>query len=208
MLNVARQFIIRLFPIFFAGAASILFIMHRVPLPTLTMIEPGFSTCHLPCWAGVTLYETGFRDSVKIITANLPNWDVSVQGTNAQYGFYANQDQKQVGGVVYEDRGSVGRMRLDMIFPLRYLLDTLGRPYCVRANHLSSIDVDVVLVYWRLGDSAAVGVMKLDPPERWSPGVSIESLLILSSYEECSLFDAQPWRGFARLWHYQTNNVD
>jgi hypothetical protein len=205
----ARQFMMRALPVFAASIVSILLITHNRALPALnTSGEPGFATCDLPCWAGVMPALTPFREALKIITANLPGWSLNVQASNAQIGFYGSLDEDRIGGVIYEDRGSVGRIRLDVNFPLWYLIEVLGSPYCVRANHLSSINLNVVLVYWRLGNMSVTGVVTLNPLEKWYPGTQTEALLMMTSYEQCALIDAHPWMGFARLWLYQTESAN
>lgn len=206
MFNIARLVTIRILPFFFAGIASILLIGHSTPR-IVTGGEPGFSTCRLPCWAGVVPHKTAFRDALKIVTANLPGWSLDAQSNNAQISFYGKQGENQIAGAIYEDRSLVGRIRLDIAFPLWYLIEELGRPSCVRAIDLPSPDVHIVVVYWRAADIAVMGIIGLESSEKWYPGARTQTLLTTTS-NECMLPDSLPWRGFARLWSYQTDEVD
>jgi hypothetical protein len=208
MLNFARLVTIRILPFFLVSIVSILLITHSSPPPSIvTSGEPGFSACRLPCWAGLLPQKTAFRDALKIITTNLPGWNLDVQANNAQMTFTGSHGEKRIGGIIYEDRSLVGRIRLDVAFPLWYLIEEFGRPYCVRVNYLSSLDADVVVIYWRLADMFVMAIIILEQSEKWYPGTRIETLLTISS-NECTLLDARPWEGFARLWRYQTDYLD
>lgn len=209
MLNFVRLFIIRILSVFCVSLASILFIAHSSPPPSIaTDGDPGFSSCHLPCWAGVTPYETAFQDALNTITTNLPGWSLDVQGNNSQFTFYSNHMTSAIGGMIYEDRGLVGRIWLDVSFPLWYLIEEFGKPYCVRANHLAPRNEDVVVVYWHLGDMSLAGIVNLEPSDEWFPGVLAEAILVIPSNEQCTLIDAFPWMGFAPLRMYQTEYMD
>lgn len=206
MLIFAWRLMIRILPISFAGILPLLLVIHHTPAPTLTTSgRPGFSTCHLPCWAGISLSETPFREAIKIISANLPGWSLDIQASNTDISFLGQNQADQIGGAIYEDRTRVGQIRLDVSFPLWLLIEEFGTPYCVRSTRLPALKVEVVLVYWRLGDTAAVGVMTLKSFQKWYPGIQAETLILMRSYEQCTLIDAYPWRGFARLWTYQTD---
>jgi hypothetical protein len=199
----------RIWPVFCASVVSILLVNHaNQPPGIINSGQPGFSICHLPCWAGVTPYETAFSEALKIITANLPGWSLNIQANNAQVSFSGQHSESRIDGIIDENRGLVGRMRLDVALPLGYFIEELGKPYCVRANHLTSIDVDVVVIYWHLGDKSVMGITTLNSSEKWYPGVIMEALVMLVSDEQCSLGDALPWMGFARLWRYQTDYWD
>ncbi len=209
MFNFARLFTVRILSMFLAGIGSILLITHSSPPPSIVISgEPGFSACHLPCWAGITPHETVFKEALRNINASLPGWSLDVQRNNTQITFYGNHGENQIAGVIYEDRTFVGRIRLDVAMPVGYLIEELGRPYCVRTNYLSTLNENVVVVYWRLADATVMGIIRLDPLEDWYPGALTETLLVLTSNEECTLIDALPWVGFARLWLYQTDFTD
>jgi hypothetical protein len=209
MLNLAWQVIFRLLAILVISISLILLIAQRGQPPSLAKSDqPGFSTCRLPCWAGVMLHQTAFRNALKTVTSNLPGLSLDIQATNAQITFITQGGKSQIAGVIYEDRGTVGSLRLDVTFPLWYLIEEFGRPYCVRANHLSLVDVNVIVIYWRLGDMTVIGVVTLDPEEKWYAGVQVETLLTMTSEDQCALVDAHPWMGFAALWLYDTGYSD
>lgn len=162
---------------------------------------PGFSACDLPCWAGVVPGQTAFDQAAAQVSAYLSPREVLFRTSGDRLAFEAGTGP-EVSGALYDDRGLVGSIRLEVGFPLWALMKTLGAPGCVLASPLSGGQASLAL-FWDVGQGAQAAALAVLPAEAgaWHPGTPIRTLLLLSA-SGCRDHGALTWTGFAPLWRY------
>lgn len=170
-----------------------------LPAPPLSR-PPGFDACALPCWAGVVPGETPFTQAPERVSAHV-GADVAFRTTGDRL-FFEIGPGPDLTGALYNDRGRVGSMRLEVGFPLWALMQTLGTPRCALAGALSGGQARVA-VYWDAEPGAQVaGLAVLNEADAWHPGTPTRTLLVLRDSDSCRDTGAAPWTGFAPLWRY------
>lgn len=175
------------------------------PRPVPPLDAPGFEACALPCWAGITPGETRTQESPQIMSAHLPDTPVVFSQIGTQINFNTTRTERSISGSIYDDRGTVGGLRLMMRLPLWQILELLGTPACVSQQPEASAQ-RFVTIRWAL-ENHSIGVTLLLEPAEWNISAEIFSLAVFSRDAPCSSPAEISWQGFAPLWFYQAKRA-
>jgi hypothetical protein len=179
--------------------------VYQHPLPPLDY--PGFESCMLPCWGGITPGETRTADSPQVVVAQFTGAEFEFsQLGGMQTNFTVNSEEGRLDGVIYDDRGTVNSLRIMVRLPLWRLMETLGAPQCVSSQTYP--DGGELVSLWWVNDNHTIssGVI-LPPPPEWNASAQVFTLAIFKDTERCNAPDVKPWRGFAPLWFYRLNRA-
>jgi hypothetical protein len=169
--------------------------------PIMSGEYPEFSTCALPCWAGVEPLRTQTADVALLMTTHLPHLTIEFRRIVTQLHFTARGPQGDFAGVIYDNRGQVSGMRLEVSLPLWPLLATLEQPRCARA--LRGPDGQAIAALsWETADHVINATVFLNQQEKLQPDAQVRLLSIFERYRACDAPGERPWRGFGPIWLY------
>ena len=183
----------------------LLLILQQNPLPPLDY--PGFGACALPCWGGIVPDQTRTLDSPQVMAAQFGGAEFEFSQVGMQINFTVDLPDRRLEGVIYDDRGVVGSLRVMLRMPLWRLMEALGTPQCVSTQTYP--DGGELVSLWWVNDNHTIssGVI-LPPPPDWNASVQVFTLAVFKDIERCHAPDAKPWQGFAPLWFYRINRSD
>lgn len=203
MLLVVQRWGIRLLLLFTVLVGLSLATTTPPPHPAVDdQINPGFDTCPLPCWAGITPAETRTDAVPRLITAHLPGMNVEFRGVVTQINFAATTPGQTLRGVVYDKRGLVSGIRLETHLPLWQVMELLGAPDCIRISQ-GTDGHELVAVSWQTEHHVISGTVLLPSPDVWQPSATISLLGIFEGYPACAAPGDYRWHGFAPIWQYR-----
>ncbi len=193
MIHLLLNVMIRILLICMLVVSAVL-VLQRQPVPDL--VQPGFSACDLPCWAGVVPGETRYVDAEKTITANIDNIRLQFPDFLAEVPTSQILDARgEVFGAVFEDRGMVGGVRLDFRVPLWQLLEVVGTPMCLQ-DSLMGADMHTYSIYWQVDGGYVMGIVLIREAADWRLDQSTASVFIYDGSDPCVGSSAFPWQGF------------
>lgn len=181
-----------------------LLILRQQPLPPLDY--PGFDACMLPCWAGILPDETRTLDAPQVMASQFAGAEFEFSQVGMQINFTIDSPEQRLEGVIYDDRGVVGSLRVMLRMPLWQLMETLGTPQCISTQTYP--DGGELVSLWWVNDQHAIssGVI-LPPPPEWDASAQVFTLAVFNDTERCHAPDVKPWQGFAPLWFYRLNRA-
>lgn len=174
----------------------------RAAPPSITL--PGFAACALPCWAGITPGQIPYRMALRVLADHLPDMTLDFEPGLSQVNFVAQAPAANpFYGAIYEDRGQVGGLRLEVRLPVWHLIAQLGRPRCVAVHRTVTLSTRIANIYWQSGEIYIWGFLAFEDGIQWGPDSHTTSLFILHSDDPCAQPGVAGWRGFAPLRLYE-----
>lgn len=192
----------------------------KQPLPlSQAAVEFGFAACDLPCWAGVTLFQTPIEVVIPLIeqhvTADIDVLRLSWQRPS-QIMFDATSSSGEElevytgGGYRNETAEEIAdTMRFDLRLPLWHLILSMGEPTCVKVEQFTENTLSLTLLWQSETLIASTSLLFFD--NDWTMYTETLNLNLslpippewrgLVDSEGCETTDS-PWLGFARLRHY------
>ena len=173
----------------------------RLPNPSELWQHFGFTTCTLPCFAGITPGQTPFDIVPDLLVRHVQSVDPRMIAGGASINFWAQWKSQQLGGLVRYADGVVGEMRFNVVLPLAEIITELGTPDCLLPNTSSEAN-PVTVIFWERKQVSIAAVLSPDPR-----GINLNAntfALWLNAVQanDCSRIGAVPWHGFAPLWDY------
>ncbi len=161
----------------------------------------GFAACELPCWAGITVGETPFADTVALTAASVPALTSHTIAGSPVF-LWGTADPYYFSGLVYLGETTVGRVELSLKLPADYLIARFGLPACVlsgpdvnQAGHLSAI-------YWGGADWVAAAFVNGSANGLFGPAATIYAFSVFRGNMSPCPKTTAPWRGAAAWWRY------
>lgn len=163
---------------------------------------PGFRSCELPCWAGITPLQTDYTRVRETLVMGLAGMNVVARDYIGHTTFSASgAGLYELSGAVYENRGRVGDLRIDAAFPLWFLMNQLGTPVCVSTDPMSTNQATVT-IYWQLDNVYVAGLVVVNRQNPWQADTATRAIYVFTANDACQRPGAYPWQGFAPLWFY------
>jgi len=161
----------------------------------------GFAACALPCWAGITVGETPFSDTVTRTAASIPALTSHTIAGSPVF-LWGNADPYFFSGRVYVGGETVGRVELNLNLPADYLIARFGLPLCVLSGPDLNTTTHLSAIYWTGGDWVAAAFVNGNARTLFTPSATIYSFTVFNgSMTPCPKTTA-PWRGAAVWWRY------
>ena len=169
----------------------------------------GFSTCELPCYAGMTPGMTSFEQVPMLLDQNVPALLRSVLVSGSQINFMAVYDPYAASGLIQPAMGTVGRIQLSLRVELIDLIERLGVPDCVWVDP-NPAELETIVLYWsvdRVVIGATVAEPLFQPPtfSQWWNHFNVIGMVFSIDNPEaplCSDPAVVGWHGFAPVWRY------
>ncbi len=162
----------------------------------------GFDYCKLPCFAGITPGVTPFNGIAQLLLWHIPVIDPSLIASGSAINFWARLPTQQLGGLMRYERGTVGEMRFNGSLPVGEMVAELGSPDCILPNTQGDPD-RLTVIFW---ERSGVSIGALIAPDQRTINLNADALALwlraIAPGDDCSLWGALPWRGFAPLWRY------
>lgn len=179
----------------------------------------GFGECALPCYLGIVPGETAFSEAAAIVESRLPSYSSMLTDEGSQVVFFGIwQDNSQtVSGLVRNERGRVGEVRITLNVPLVEVVLEFGAPDCALLYPPRS--PSIMYLYWDDGEimhwasATLVAGQRLIPRLAYNTPIFTIATSALDTPHICSQTGADtppqysadivPWRGFSPVWRYQ-----
>ena len=173
----------------------------RLPAPDESWQQFGFTTCELPCFAGITPGQTPFDNVPGLLIRHVQSVDPRMIAGGASINFWAQSNNQQLGGLVRYADGLVGEMRFNVVLPLAEIINELGTPNCLLPNTSSNVK-SVMVIFWEREQVSIAAVLNPDA-HGINPNADTFALWLNAvQANDCSRVGAVPWHGFAPLWDY------
>lgn len=200
------RLLFRLTLLLFALCAAVTALAPRIsPRPVLSSpayTTYGFAACDLPCWAGITVGETPFADTVPISASNIAT-RVAYTIAGSSVFLWEDLDPFYFTGLLNAaGEETVGRIQLTVSLPADYLIERVGLPACVFSrrdfNGLSYTST----IYWSGVDWAAEASVNGTARSLFTPGATIKAFVLFSGTMLPCPKTTAPWIGAAAWWRY------
>lgn len=165
----------------------------------------GFTTCALPCWAGITPGQTSFEKAYALLDEYIPALHTSLLTEDTDITMTASSPQQLASGVLYNRDGLVDSIRLNVQMPLGQLLLSLGAPDCFIYTPSSTSRSGGITVYW-VRDEGLIAALMLPSEQPIQPNSSIQVIALNIGLHNCDRETMFPWRGFSPRWHFALQN--